>query len=62
VEQCDHDWAIYFGQWDELGRIGKMGVEGFYEEAVFRGGDRVQSQVLEALALTAEQILRAEID
>ena len=39
-----------------------MLVEGFYEEAVFRGGNRVQSQVLEALDLTAEQILRAEID
>ena len=45
-------------------------VEGFYEEVVFRGGDpcgickaaRVQSQVLEALDLTAEQILSAEID
>ncbi|MCY7284042.1 MAG: hypothetical protein LH679_11495 [Cyanobacteria bacterium CAN_BIN43] len=45
-------------------------VEGFYEEAVFRGGDpcgickaaRVQSQVLEALDLTAEHILRAEVN
>jgi Uma2 family endonuclease len=37
-------------------------VEGFYEEAVLRGGDRVQSQVLQGLELTAEQILRAAID
>jgi Uma2 family endonuclease len=37
-------------------------VEGFYEEAVLRGGDRVRSQILDALDLTAEQILRTEID
>jgi Uma2 family endonuclease len=37
-------------------------VEGFYEEAVLRGNDRVQSQVLQRLELAAGQILRAAID
>jgi Uma2 family endonuclease len=33
-------------------------VEGLYEDVEYRGGDRVQSQILSELALTVEQILQ----
>ncbi len=34
-------------------------VEGFYEAAVFKGSDRIQSETLSELILTAEQALKA---
>jgi len=34
-------------------------IDGFYEEAVFEGGDRIVSTVFSALKLTAEQIFAA---
>jgi hypothetical protein len=34
-------------------------VEGFYEEKVYRGSDRLQSLLFAQINLTAEQILKA---
>ncbi|MBW4518158.1 MAG: Uma2 family endonuclease [Scytolyngbya sp. HA4215-MV1] len=36
-------------------------VDGFYEEAVFQGGDRIQLAVLPTLNLTASQVLGSKV-